>query len=125
MKTHAAEGAKIVAKVLADVDDREFVKIAVNVAHYHHEKFNGTGYPDRLVGEEIPLEARIMALADVFDALASKRYYKEPMSYDQAFMIIAESIGSHFDPKLANVFIDIKDRIVELYESFEGTEYHR
>ena len=125
MKTHAAEGAKIVAKVLADVDDREFVKIAVNVAHYHHEKFNGTGYPDQLVGEEIPLEARIMALADVFDALASKRYYKEPMSYDQAFMIIAESIGSHFDPKLANVFIDIKDRIVELYETFEGTEYHR
>jgi len=125
MKTHAAEGAKIVNQVLKGVDDREFIKIAENVAHYHHEKYDGSGYPRHLKGENIPLEARIMALADVFDALASKRYYKEPMSYDEAFKIIRESSGTHFDPQLTKVFLDISDKIVELYESFEGTEYHR
>ena len=77
MKVHAAYGAKIMSKVLEDVDDKEFVSVATNVAHYHHEKYNGTGYPDNLRGENIPFEARIMALADVFDALASRRYYKD------------------------------------------------
>ena len=90
MKMHAENGAKIMSKVLEDVDDKEFVNVATNVAHYHHEKYNGTGYPDRLRGENIPFEARIMALADVFDALASRRYYKEPMSYDEAFEIIRQ-----------------------------------
>ena len=67
VKTHAAEGAKLLRSVLADVDDREYVKIATNIAHYHHEKYDGSGYPDHLSGEEIPFEARIMALPDVFD----------------------------------------------------------
>ena len=90
MKTHAAKGAEIVKKVLADVDDKEFVRVATNVAHYHHEKYNGTGYPDGLEGKHIPFEARIMALVDVFDALVSQRYYKKAMSYDEAFKIIDE-----------------------------------
>ena len=79
MKIHAPYGAKIMSKVLEDVEDKEFVRVATNVAHYHHEKYNGTGYPDQLRGESIPFEARIMALADVFDALASRRYYKDPI----------------------------------------------
>ncbi len=125
MKGHAANGAKIMSKVLEDVDDKEFVSVATNVAHYHHEKYNGTGYPDRLRGENIPFEARIMALADVFDALASRRYYKERMSYDEAFEIIRQELGHHFDPHLGRIFISLKDEIIRLYESFENTDYAR
>ena len=125
MKGHAASGADIVKKVLEDVDDKEFVNVAVNVAHYHHEKYNGTGYPDRLRGENIPFEARIMALADVFDALASRRYYKDRMSYDEAFEIIRQELGHHFDPHLGRIFISLKEDIINLYESFEKTDYAR
>lgn len=125
MKKHAAAGAEIMNKVLEDVDDKEFVRVAANVAHYHHEKYNGTGYPDQLRGENIPFEARIMALADVFDALASRRYYKEPMSYDEAFRIIKSELGHHFDPHLGRIFVELKPDIIELYESFESTDYAR
>ena len=125
MRIHAEYGAKVMSKVLEDVDDKEFVSVATNVAHYHHEKYNGTGYPDRLRGENIPFEARIMALADVFDALASRRYYKEPMSYDEAFEIIRSELGHHFDPHLGRIFISLKDEIIKLYESFENTDYAR
>ena len=125
MKIHAAYGAQIMNKVLEDVDDKEFVRVAANVAHYHHEKYNGTGYPDRLRGENIPFEARIMALADVFDALASRRYYKEPMSYDEAFEIIRSELGHHFDPHLGRIFVGMKQEIINLYESFEFTDYAR
>lgn len=118
MKQHSAEGARIVGEVLKEVDDEEFKKIAVNVAHYHHEKWNGTGYPEKLSGEEIPFEARIMALADVFDALVSKRCYKESFSFDKAFEIIKESSGSHFDPSLAQKFLLCRDRLEDLYLRF-------
>ena len=77
MKTHAAEGARIVHEILADSDDEELRRIAENMAHYHHERMDGSGYPDKLKGGEIPLEARVMAIADVYDALVSERVYKE------------------------------------------------
>ena len=125
MKIHAPYGAKIMSKVLEDVEDKEFVRVATNVAHYHHEKYNGTGYPDQLRGESIPFEARIMALADVFDALASRRYYKDPMSYDDAFELIRQELGHHFDPHLGRIFISLKKDIIALYESFENTDYAR
>lgn len=118
MKTHSKEGARIVESVLAQVDDIEFKTIAINVAHYHHEKWNGTGYPEKISGEDIPLEARIMALADVFDALVSKRCYKDSFSYDQAFKIIEESLGSHFDPKLGQVFIQCRPELEALYNGY-------
>ena len=122
MKRHAEVGAEIVKQVLADVDDQEFVRVASNVAHYHHEKYNGTGYPDHLKGTRIPLEARIMALADVFDALISKRYYKEQMSYDEAFAIIKNDLGTHFDPQLGRIFLGMKDELIALYEKFSGED---
>ena len=125
MKIHAQYGATVMSKVLEDVDDKEFVRVATNVAHYHHERYNGTGYPDQLRGESIPFEARIMALADVFDALASRRYYKEPMSYDEAFELIRQELGHHFDPHLGRIFISLKPEIIKLYESFENTDYAR
>ena len=117
MKFHAQKGAGIVARILQNSDDLQFKNIAVNVAHYHHEKWNGTGYPCGLSQEEIPLEARIMALADVFDALVSERVYKEQFSYDRAFGIIEESSGSHFDPSLCSVFLQCRLPIETLYNS--------
>ena len=125
MKTHAEEGAKLLRSVLADVDDREYVRVATNIAHYHHEKYDGSGYPDHLTGEEIPFEARIMALPDVFDALASARYYKAHMTYDEAFGIIKDSLGTHFDPRLGRIFLSMRKELIDLYESFESTSYSR
>lgn len=122
MKTHSAEGARIVKKVLAQSDDEQFKQIAINVAHYHHEKWNGTGYPEKISGEEIPFEARIMALADVFDALVSKRCYKDSFDYDKAFRIIEESLGSHFDPELGKMFIECREELEALYDGYNSKE---
>ncbi|MCQ2576853.1 MAG: HD domain-containing protein, partial [Treponema sp.] len=118
MKKHAAAGSEIVARILESEEDVEFKKIAINVAHFHHEKWNGQGYPEKISGEEIPLEARIMALADVFDALVSKRCYKESFSYDKAFEIIQDSLGSHFDPDLGKEFIQCRPQLEALYNSY-------
>lgn len=118
MKKHSAKGADIVARILQNAEDEEFREIAINVAHYHHEKWDGTGYPDRLKNAEIPFEARVMALADVFDALVSKRVYKERMSYEKAFSIIEESCGSQFDPVLGKMFLECREELVRLYDSY-------
>ena len=115
MKKHAAEGANIVLGVLREVDDEEFKKIAVNVAHYHHEKWNGQGYPNGLKGEEIPIEARIMAFADVFDALVTRRCYKEAFDYDTALSIMEKEFGSHFDPNLGAIFLECKSALIAMY----------
>lgn len=111
MKNHSKYGGEIVKTIFEDVEDKEFIEMAGKIAMYHHEKWDGTGYVRGLKGYEIPLAARIMALADVFDALVSKRCYKEPFSMDEAFKIIEESAGTHFDPKLAGVFLDIRNEI--------------
>ena len=122
MKKHSAEGAKIVRDILDGVEDKDFVEIAENVAHYHHEKWNGRGYPDGLSGEQIPIEARIMALADVFDALVSKRCYKEAFGYDRAFDIIKNDIGEHFDPTLAPLFLECRPELEALYDKLNAAE---
>lgn len=111
MKRHTTEGARIVKNILNGVEDEAFVSIAENVAMYHHEKWNGQGYPCGRSGSDIPIEARIMALADVFDALVSKRCYKEAFSCDQAFSIIEESLGEHFDPQLGNIFLECRSEL--------------
>ncbi|MCQ2611218.1 MAG: HD domain-containing protein [Treponema sp.] len=115
MKRHSEEGAKIVKQVLKNSNDESFKTISENIAHYHHEKWDGTGYPAHLKGKEIPLEARIMALADVCDALVSERCYKESYSFDKAFQIIEESLGTHFDPKLGSEFIKCRPAIETFY----------
>lgn len=119
MKKHPEEGAKIVPIVLNEVEDLEFKKIAENIAHYHHEKWDGSGYPDGLKGNEIPVEARIMALADVFDALVSRRCYKDAFSYDSAFKIIRESLGTQFDPELGEIFLECRPQLTSIYDNFE------
>ena len=106
IKRHAAEGGRIVREVLSGVADEDYVALASDVAAYHHERWDGKGYPDGLSGEAIPLSARIMAIADVYDALISERCYKKPMPKEKAFAIIGEEGGTHFDPKLAEVFLN-------------------
>lgn len=119
MKIHSAEGARIVHEILKDTDDEAFKKIAENVAHYHHERWDGSGYPEKLKGEEIPLEARIMAIADVYDALVSKRVYKESMSYQEADRIIMEGMGTQFDDRLKKYYEKARPRLEAYYSTQE------
>jgi len=119
MKTHAAEGARIVHEILKGTDDIAFHLLAENVAHYHHERWDGSGYPEGLKGEEIPLEARIMAVADVYDALVSKRVYKEAMSFEKADSIMMESFGKHFDKQLERYYVSARPRLEAYYSSAE------
>ena len=115
MKAHAAEGARIVDSILEGTEDDSFHKVAVNVAHYHHERWDGSGYPQKLKGEEIPIEARIMAIADVYDALVSKRVYKDEFSFEQADRIMMESFGKHFDKRLEKYYVAARPRLEEYY----------
>lgn len=115
MKKHSSEGAKIVYGVLGEVDDEDFKIIAMNVAHYHHERWDGSGYPTGKCGEDIPIEARIMALCDVFDALVTKRCYKEAFTYEEAFDIIEKGLGTHFDPVLGKVFLECREELEKQY----------
>ena len=115
MKKHAAEGARIVSEILEGTDDLYFKQIAENVAHYHHERWDGSGYPDGLKGKDIPLEARIMAIADVYDALVSKRVYKDSMSFEKADEIIMEGFGKHFDESLKPYYVSARPKLEEYY----------
>lgn len=112
MQSHTVEGGKIIDKAMAIVDeDSDYLTEAKNLALYHHEKWNGKGYPAGLKGEEIPLSARVMAVADVFDALVSRRSYKEPFTIEKALSIIREDAGTHFDPLVAQAFLDAEDEV--------------
>lgn len=91
-----------------------FLKIARDIAFYHHEKWDGTGYPQGLAKEEIPVSARLMAIVDVYDALISRRPYKEPMSHEQAYSIITDGKGTHFDPEAVQAFEDIQDTVAQI-----------
>ncbi|WP_153915999.1 HD-GYP domain-containing protein [Shewanella sp. TC10] len=117
MKKHCEIGAEI----LGDKDS-ELMTIAQEVALTHHEKWDGSGYPNGLTGESIPLYGRIVAIADVFDALTSERPYKKAWSVEDAIALIEREAGSHFDPKLVPLFIDKLDEILEIKTKFKDTE---
>lgn len=116
MKKHSKQGGEIIKKTLADLDDKEFQKIAYEMARYHHEKWDGKGYPDGMIGNQIPLHARIMAIADVFDAVSAKRCYRDALPLEECFKIIEEGRGTDFDPELVDLFLGAKDRITSYYE---------
>jgi len=109
MKQHTIIGAKILSG-----SEAEFIKLGEVVARCHHEKWNGSGYPDGLKGVEIPVSCRIVAIADVFDALASKRPYKEAFTVEKSLAIIKEGSGSHFDPEVVNAFLAIQNEILAI-----------
>lgn len=111
MKLHTVYGKEVIEKAKKASSDISYLNEAENLATYHHEKWNGKGYPTGLSGEEIPLSARIMAVADVFDALVSKRSYKDPFPFEKAMDIIREGSGSHFDPKVADAFIHAEEEV--------------
>lgn len=118
MKTHAAVGGKLITETLGDIESSLMLSTAVDMATYHHERWDGKGYPYNLAGEQIPLSARVMAIADVFDALVSKRCYKESFTYEDSFKIIKKESGTHFDPKIVEVFMDMRDDISSISESW-------
>ncbi|MBK1678806.1 response regulator [Rhodocyclus tenuis] len=105
MRTHAKMGSDAIEAAEHDaLQSVEFMMLAKDIAHYHHEKWDGSGYPDGLAGDAIPIAARLMALADVFDALISRRVYKPPIAFDKARDIIIHGRGSHFDPDVVEAF---------------------
>ena len=113
MKRHAELGAATFRKIRKMFPENEFLKIAEEMAMYHHERWDGKGYPIGLKGEDIPISARIMSIVDVYDALTSKRPYKEPFSHEKSMAIIVEGRGTQFDPDLVDIFVSMSDIIRE------------
>ena len=111
MKQHTLRGSETLRLVTESYPDNDFIKMGLAIARSHHEKWNGTGYPDQLRGEDIPLAARIMAVADVYDALTSKRCYKKAMTHQQAADIIGSDSGTHFDPRVVEAFQEIAGEV--------------
>lgn len=119
MKTHAKLGSDAIEHAESDAEmPLPFLVQAKEIAHWHHEKWDGSGYPDGLAGEAIPISARLMALADVFDALISVRVYKAPMSFAEARDIVAGGRGKHFDPDVCDAFLGAFDEFVAIAEKY-------
>jgi len=113
MKSHAVEGERIIDEIISRTGEGEFLRNAKLFAGTHHERWDGKGYPLGLKGNDIPLQGRIMAIVDVYDALVSERPYKKAFSDEDAVNIIMQNSGSHFDPKIADIFFSAKDRLKE------------
>lgn len=108
MKTHTTLGAQSLQQVAANYPHNQFLQMGLQIARSHHERWDGSGYPEGLKGEQIPLAARVMAIADVYDALRSPRSYKEAWSHERARSTIMEGRGSHFDPTLVDCFLELE-----------------
>ena len=119
MKTHTTAGKEILEKAINTVKGGSYLKEARNMAAYHHERWDGKGYPEKLHGEVIPLSARVMAVADVFDALASPRVYKPAFPLEKALSIIEEGSGTQFDPKCVEVFMDHLDEVKQVLRKYQ------
>ena len=112
MKSHTTRGGKMIRRIFSNLEDPAFLKRAEEIAVSHHEKWDGSGYPAGLKGEEIPLSARIMAVADVYDALVSKRVYKKPIAPEAALDLIESESGTHFDPELVRVVHTLRPELI-------------
>lgn len=115
MKTHAEMGAHAIELAEKDINQSvEFLVIAKEIARWHHERWNGTGYPDGLIGDQIPISARFMALVDVFDAITTMRIYKPAISFSEARTIIIDGRNQHFDPDVTDAFLEIFDEFTDI-----------
>lgn len=122
MKKHVEYGVSALKKELSfDVEVPSFIHTAIEIVGTHHEKWDGSGYPNGLKGEMIPLAGRLMAIIDVFDALINERVYKKAYSLETAIKIIEEGIGTHFDPEIANAFLEIIDQVVSINKQYSQT----
>ena len=123
LKTHARLGSEAIEQAETDAERPiTFLILAKEIAHWHHEKWDGSGYPDGLAGEAIPIAARLMAVADVFDALISARVYKPAMSFDQARDLIGAEGGKHFDPGVAEALLSGFGEFVAVAERYRETD---
>lgn len=120
MKKHSILGGTIIKEIFGHFDDEDYEQVAFEVATYHHEKWNGKGYPEGLAGNEIPLTARIMAVADVFDAVSAKRCYRDALPLDECFKIIADGKGFDFDPLVVDAFFAQKEEIIKVYNELQN-----
>ncbi|HEX4124696.1 MAG TPA: response regulator [Tepidisphaeraceae bacterium] len=116
METHTVVGAKTLDAALARFPNARFLQMAREIAVTHHERFDGSGYPNGLVGEQIPLCGRIVAVADVYDALTSRRVYKDAMSHAQALAIVLQGRGNHFDPEVVDAFLRAEQQVLAVWE---------
>lgn len=121
IKLHAENGGKIIMETFGHLENQQYTQIAYQVARYHHEKWNGKGYPEGLKHKEIPLCARIMAIADVFDAVSEKRCYRDALPLSECFEIIMEGSGLDFDPLLVEVFLDIREKVEDAHNGINNT----
>jgi len=117
MKTHTTIGANTLNGLQEQHPGNLFLELGIKVVHFHHEKWDGSGYPLGLSGEQIPLSARIMAIADMYDALRTKRVYKEAYSHEKSIEIMKQSSGIHFDPEIVKVFIDNKTEFDNIFKT--------
>ncbi len=122
MKKHSEYGGEVIDELIESLTEASYLEIARDIALYHHERWDGSGYPKGLKGEEIPLSARIMAVADVFDALVSERVYKKAFSFEKAMEIIREESGTHFDPRIVKAFVAVEDEVRETAEKLQKIE---
>lgn len=122
MRTHTVIGANTLRAVAEKHPGNAFIRMGIQIAESHHEKWDGSGYPYGLKGEAIPLSARILALADVYDALTSVRCYKDAFSHEKSRAIIVESAGKHFDPGVVNAFLHTEDRFIRVKKQYQDEE---
>lgn len=122
MKTHTTQGHRLLKTAEEELGGHSFLHTADEIAHSHHERWDGRGYPQGLKGEEIPLSARIMSVADVYDALRSKRVYKPAMPHEKAASIILEGRGTQFDPDVVDVFMSIQDEIQDIAARYSDAD---
>ncbi len=120
MKTHVDIGYQTLMRIGQHYKNNAFLKMGIDITRYHHEKWDGTGYQEGLSGDAIPLSARIMAISDVYDALRSKRVYKEAYSHEKSCAVLMESRGRHFDPRLIDIFMEANTEFETLYNSLSG-----
>ncbi len=121
MKMHTVLGLDTIESAEKTLGTNSFLRFSKRIIYTHHEKWDGSGYPQGLKGEDIPVSGRLMAVADVYDALISKRVYKPPFTHGKAVEIIEQGKGTHFDPDLVDVFIDVNDEFRKI--AIEFTDY--
>ena len=124
MKTHTSKGKAMAEKLLRNyrIGDVRHTTMLLNIIAHHHEAFDGSGYPDGLAGKDIPLEARIVTVADIFDALTSRRPYKEPWTVEESLAEIQALSGQRIDPDCANALTDNLDEVLEIRETFQDAD---
>ena len=124
MKTHTEIGAETLGALVDASPDAKYLRMARDIAWTHHEKFDGSGYPRGLVGREIPLCGRIVAVADVYDALTTRRVYKPAFSHEKAMQLIIDGSGSHFDPNVVSAFVAVEPQVLAIKHRLDGAPRH-